>query len=333
MRVSYDEMYNALKERLLKYGANEKVAEGCAKNLTENSQGGVYSHGLNRFPRVIAMLKSGVIKPDNAPQLVQAMGAFEIWDGNQGMGNTNAEICMDRAIEMAKKNGVGCVALRNTNHWQRGGAFGIQAAKAGCVGICWTNTQPNMPAWGAKDRHIGNNPLVMCLPYKDEYVMVDGAMAQFSYGAIESARLEGRQLPVVGGYDQDGNLTTDPAAIEKTWRVLPIGFWKGSGFSIMMDMIGAALSDGKTVSDIGQQGNVPEDEYNLTQVFMAISMPDKQVQDAAVARVIEDIKSSQRVDEDREILYPCEKELDIYHENVKEGIPVNEKIWAQVLAL
>jgi len=51
------------------------------------------------------------------------MGAFEKWDGNLGMGNLNAEFCMDRAIELAKTNAIGCVALRNTNHWMRGGSI------------------------------------------------------------------------------------------------------------------------------------------------------------------------------------------------------------------
>ena len=45
---------------------------------------------------------------------------------------------MARAVELAKVHGIGLVALRNTNHWQRGGAYGLQAADAGCIGVCWT---------------------------------------------------------------------------------------------------------------------------------------------------------------------------------------------------
>ena len=93
---------------------------------------------------------------------------------------------MDRAVELARANGIGCVALGNTNHWLRGGSYGWQAAEAGCVGICWTNTQPNMPAWGARDRRIGNNPFVMAVPRKEGHVVVDIAMAQFSYGQMEN---------------------------------------------------------------------------------------------------------------------------------------------------
>ena len=62
-------------------------------------------------------------------------------------------------------------------------------------------------------------------------------MSQFSYGKIEMTKFEGKQLPVPGGFDEEGNMTTDPGAIEKTWRVLPVGYWKGSGMSILLDLI------------------------------------------------------------------------------------------------
>ena len=118
----------------------------------------------------------------------------------------------------------------------RGGTYGWLAAENGCIGICWSNTMPNMPAWGGADRKIGNNPLIMAVPRSNgEHAMVDCAVSQFSYGKIEDCRLRGVQLPVPGGYDTKGELTTDPAEIEKTWRVLPMGYWKGSGLSIMLD--------------------------------------------------------------------------------------------------
>ena len=101
-------------------------------------------------------------------------------------------------IELAKEFGIGCVALGNTNHWLRGGSYGWQAAEAGCVGICWTNTQPNMPAWGARDRRIGNNPFIMAVPREGGHVVVDIAMAQFSYGQMDNKALRGEMLPVPG---------------------------------------------------------------------------------------------------------------------------------------
>jgi 3-dehydro-L-gulonate 2-dehydrogenase len=333
MRINYDEMYNVMKDKLVKYGVNEEIACGCARNLAETSLSGVYSHGLNRFPRIISMIKKGHIKPDNRPKRVlpPQTGAFEIWDGQLGMGNTNAAFCMDRAIGAAAEYGIGAVALRNTNHWQRGGAFGIQAAQAGCASVCWTTTMPNMPVWGGADRRIGNNPLVFCVPHGDSWVLFDGAMSQFSYGALESAQLAGEQLPVAGGYDERGELTTDPEAIAKTWRVLPIGFWKGSGFSVLMDMMASILSGGQTVCEIGKQGDTPEDEYGVNQLFIAINMKSRPTE--TIDKILADIKSSVLAEGVSEIRYPGEREKRVREENLKLGIPVNEGIWNAVIAL
>lgn len=331
IRIDKDKLSGVMKSKLEKYGVESDIAAECAKLLVENSIDGIYSHGVNRFPRLISYLKKGYIKPNNRPEKIAGFGAFERWDGKLGMGNTNAKRCMDRAIELARKYGIGCVALRNTNHWMRGGTYGLQAADAGCIGICWTNTQPNMPAWGAEDRRIGNNPLIMCVPYKKGHVMMDGAMAQFSYGAIESAKLAGKMLPVPGGYDSKGNITCDPAEIEKTWRVLPIGYWKGSSISILLDMIAATLSDGNTVTEVGR---LSEDEYALSQVFIAIDMSNIPMNSERVVQtIIDDIKASKKVNENQEIFYPNEMSYPIRRDNLENGIPVNEDIWETILSL
>src|SRR4029077_7469904 len=151
-----------------------------------------------------------------------SFGSLERWDGNSGPGNLNAWRCMERAIAISRRHGIGCVALANTNHWMRGGPYGWQAADAGVIGICWTNTLPNLPPWGAGDPRLGNNPLIIAVPRKEGHVVLDMAMSQFSYGAIESYRRKGAMLPVPGGFSVTGELTTDPAAIEQSYRPLPI---------------------------------------------------------------------------------------------------------------
>ena len=92
------------------------------------------------------------------------------------------------------KFGIGLASLSNTNHWQRGGTYGWHAARKGFIFICWTNTEANMPAWGAKDVRLGNNPFVIAVPYKDEAVVLDFAMTQFSYGKMENYRREGKSF-------------------------------------------------------------------------------------------------------------------------------------------
>ena len=117
---------------------------------------------------------------------------------------------MNRATEIAGENGLGLVSLNNTTHWMRGGAYGWQAAEKGYIGICWTNTETCMPAWGAKSGAIGNNPFIMAVPRKEGHVVLDMAMSQYSYGKLQVTRLKNQKLPYAGGFDQHGVLTEDP---------------------------------------------------------------------------------------------------------------------------
>ena len=334
MRVPYETMVNEFKRVLAKKGFAQDRAEAAAEIFAQNSLAGVYSHGLNRFPRVVEYLEKGEIDPDIVATCELKLGAMERWDGHRGFGPLNAKLAMDRACELAKEHGIGIVALGNNNHWMRGGSYGWQAANAGCIGICWSNTMPNMPAWGGKDRKIGNNPLILAVPKSNgDHVVVDCAVSQFSYGKIEEARLKGQQLPVPGGYDEDGNLTTDPAAIEKTWRVLPMGYWKGSGIS------GTAGSDFHRclpMPTLFRRLGTFGDEIGLSQIMIAIDpakFNDAETTDRIVDELVADIKSSIPAREGGKVFYPGEIEINNRKENMENGIPVIEEKWNAIRAM
>lgn len=185
LRIKYEDMVKEFKRVLLGRGFSREDAQAAAELFAQNSLDGVYSHGLNRFPRVVEYLDKGTIDPHARAQCVMAMGAAERWDGHRGFGPLNAKLAMNRACELAKLYGIGMVALGNNNHWMRGGTYGWQAAEQGCIAICWSNTMPNMPAWGGVDRKIGNNPIVFAVPGPNgNHVVVDCAVSQFSLSLI-----------------------------------------------------------------------------------------------------------------------------------------------------
>ena len=237
---------------LLKCGLKPAKAEACATLFADTTETGVYSHGVNRFPRFVEQIRKGDIVVDAEPEKLLSLGAIEQWDAHRAIGNLTATAMMDRAMELAAAHGIGLVALRHANHWMRGGAYGYQAAEKGYVGMCWTNSIAVMPPWGAKECRIGTNPLIVAVP-GNPVTMVDMSMSMFSYGMLEVNRLAGRQLPVDGGFDDDGKLTRDPGVIEKNRRILPMGYWKGSGLSIVLDMIATLLTGGLSVAEVTEE--------------------------------------------------------------------------------
>ena len=242
--ISFAEMQEVIASAFLQAGMNEQEARQCALIHAQSTLDGVNSHGVNRVARFVDYIGRGWVNLAGKPKVVKQMGAIEIYDGDRGPGVLNAIFATDRAMEMASQQGVGIVALRNTTHWMRGGAYGWRAADQGYVAISWTNTESCMPAWGARDTRIGNNPFVMAVPRKKGHIVLDMAMSQYSYGRLQTTRLKGRKLPFPGGFDKDGNLTDEPGPIEASMRILPTGYWKGSGFAIMLDVLAAVLGGG-----------------------------------------------------------------------------------------
>lgn len=331
IRIPASEMKEVFLSILLHHQFEKARAEKCAEVFTANSIDGVYSHGVNRFPVFVRSVREKIVLPNNEPALLHASNSLEQWDGALAPGILNAIKATDRAMQLAKANGIGCVALSNTNHWMRGGYYGWQAAKKGFVFIGWTNTIANMPAWNAIDPKLGNNPLVIAVPFSEEAIVLDMAASQFSYGALEMAGMKKEQLPVYGGFDKHGELTKDPSAIISSQRVLPAGYWKGAGLSLLLDVLSAILSGGLSTHEISKR----KSEQALSQVFIAIDLQQLRNNSSiqtCIANIISDYKNSIPGD-GKEIVYPGERVLRTRQDNLKEGIPVLKKLWNEIRAL
>jgi 3-dehydro-L-gulonate 2-dehydrogenase len=328
--VMPEEMQERFTTILQRYGFTAEKADQCAAIFTGNSVDGVYTHGVNRFPRFVKYVKEGYIKPAATPTLKHKFGGIEQWDGNLGAGPLNAVHATENAMRLAAEHGIGCIALSNTNHWMRAGAYGRMAAEAGFVFIGWTNTIANMPAWGATDARLGNNPLVLAMPYENEPIVLDMAMSQYSLGAMELAVIKNEKLPINAGFTKDGKITDDPAAILASRRLIPSGYWKGSGLALLLDILSAVLSGGLSTHEIS---NKPA-EYGLSQVFIAIDL-SKLSNESSVAgvvrNIIDDYHASAKDENAKSINYPGERVMQSRKNNEVNGIPVMKKVWDLVM--
>jgi 3-dehydro-L-gulonate 2-dehydrogenase len=333
LRVPYNELYETLTKAMQRLGMTEERAALCARLFAETTRDGVYTHGLNRFPRFAATVGNGSVDVHAEAARTAGMGSLERWDGQRGVGNLNAYAAMHRAMELAKQFGIGGVALANTNHWMRGGTYGWLAAEAGLFAMCWSNTLANMPAWGATTPAVGNNPLVIAVPRPGAaggHVVLDMAMSQFSYGAIAAYSKRREPLPVDGGFDSAGNLTRDAAAIEASQRALPVGYWKGSGLSLVLDMLAAMLSGGLATHQLSRD---PLRESGQSQIFLAID-PGAVAGTQELGQIAEGILASFHeatpADPNKPIRYPGEETLRLREENMRLGIPVDPEIWGRI---
>lgn len=332
MQIPYDQMQDVLYKLFIKYNFPEEKAKSIAKVYSENSLSGVNSHGINRVPLFIEYVEKGLVKVDSEAEKVEIFGSIERWDGKLGPGIINAVKCTNRAIELAKLHGMGMVALRNTNHWMRGGSYGWQAADAGCISILFTNTQPNMPPWGGKDSRLGNNPFIISIPREKGHIVLDMAISQFAFGKINDYKLRGEKLPYMGGWDENNELSNDPEKILKKERGLPIGYWKGSALSMVLDMLATILSAGDSTYKIGLKGY----ETGVSQVFLCIYpeiFKENNLKEKLLNEIIDYAHDVEPMHPGGKTYYPGEQSKQNRERNLINGIPVTEKVWKEVLDL
>jgi 3-dehydro-L-gulonate 2-dehydrogenase len=333
MRIPFAEMKQVFSEILLGRGLAEADAEITAQTFAENSLEGVITHGANRFAAIVAAVDRGEIDIHARAEVEESLGAFERWNGNFALGNVNASRCMGRAAELAGEFGIGIVAVRNTSHWLRAGSWGLLAADRGCLGICWTNTIPSMVPDGLTVKLAGNNPLVICVPGPEgRHVLFDGAMSQYSFGAVQKAALANRPLEVPGGYDSRGEPTRDASELLATRAMRPMGHWKGTALAVVLDLAASALALGHSTFRLGR-AEADGEKRGASQVFIAVDVL-RYGADFIHEVTEETLRNIREADGGRGTLhFPGEGRIRAREENLKHGIEVNDTVWGEILGL
>ncbi len=171
----------------------------------------------------------------------------------------------------------------------------------------------------------------MAVPAEGGPVLLDMAMSQYSYGKMEASAARGEETDAPCGYDGEGRLTRDPKAVLASRRPLPIGFWKGSGLSLLLDLVGTILSGGDSVGAVGAR----DEEYGLSQVFIAFDLsrlPAGASRDA-VSEMASRLRDSAPSEDGGRVRYPGEARAAIRAENLAKGIPARDELWAEIRGL
>lgn len=312
---------------LLQYGFSAGQAQQLAEIFAETTMDGVFSHGINRFPRFIGDVKNGIVLPGVEPVKIKGFSAFEQWDGKRGAGISNALFSVERSMDLAGSYGIGCVGLHNTNHWMRGGSYGWRAAEKGFLFLGWTNTIPNMPPWGGTAAVLGNNPFIMAIPHSKGHLVLDMAMSQYSYGKLEWYSRMGKDLPEYGGYNLDCKLTKDPGEILQSMHILPAGLWKGSAMALILDLAAGIMAGGNTSKKIGELTS----ETNLSQVFIAVDIErhmSSGQRELLVQETLTFIKEN-----NLHARYPGQHSQENRQTHLKKGIHIPDHLWSEILSL
>jgi len=138
-------------------------------------------------------------------------------------------------------------------------------------------------------------------------------------------------LAVAGGFNRQGELTTDAGEILQSECALPMGYWKGAGLSLLLDMLAAILSDGLATHQISK-----EVETASSNIFIAFDLNQSgrsRATGEVIKNIIDDYLLATPVSQHSPILYPGQRVLQTRAVNRHQGIPVRQPTWQSILDL
>jgi len=328
-------------ETLLDFGMALAQAQGMnagdARTLVEImvrcDARGISSHGLYRLPSYLRRMAAGGIDPKARPEIIRESGATALVDAHHASGYVASRFAMDKAVALAEQFGVGAVGVRNSNHFGAAGAYVLQAAERGMIGIATTNAPACMAPWGGITQMLGNNPIAFAAPRAngDPFVL-DFALSQVAKGWVRLAFAAKRAIPSGWAMDAQGRPTTDSAEAMRG-LLTPIGMYKGTGLSIAMDLLAGLLVGSKSSGELAPQEttDVPGivgHFFIALQIERFIALDDFQTKAGAMLDRIQN--STRAIGVDR-ILIPGKIEADKERAAAREGIALAAETWNELL--
>ncbi|MDR2602646.1 MAG: Ldh family oxidoreductase [Spirochaetaceae bacterium] len=326
------------------YGFSPEDAAVIADVILTADLQGVESHGVNRLIRYHKELLSGFVDVNAKAEIVLETPVSAVIDARKSMGQTVAVFAMDKAIEKAKKTGVGMVSVRNSNHFGIAGYYTARAVKAGFIGFCTTNTEAICAPTFSKKAMLGTNPIAFAMPAVPVPFSFDAATSAVPLGKLEVYRKNNEPLPENWAVDENGNPTRDAASVikaieQKTYGgILPLGGGngasnpgghKGYGLAVIADICAGILSGGVTSNHI----NVKPGETGICHYFSAVDygvFGDKKELETAVSRFLAELRAAPPASGCRRVYTHGEKEAETMARRVKEGVPVNVETCAEI---
>jgi uncharacterized oxidoreductase len=312
-------------------GSASSEAGTVARRLVDSNLVGHDSHGVIRVGKYLEWVRAGWLAPNGKPTVVFENEVIAIVDGNRGFGQVVGEFAGKLGTAKAAKMGIAMVGLRNCGHLGRVGDWAELAAAQGQVSLHFLNTSgaQRVAPFGGSDRRLSTNPITIGVPLADgDPVILDVTTSTVAEGKLFVAINKGEQVPAGWIIDKGGKATTDPKDFYDGGALLTVGAHKGSGLSIVVDLLAGALSTGKS-SD-------PDDTVlrnNMLSIYIAPAVYDREGEIAReIARFVAWVKASPPAVPGQPVLMPGEVERSTRARRAVEGIALDDKTWADLLA-
>jgi LDH2 family malate/lactate/ureidoglycolate dehydrogenase len=228
---------------LLAAGTDEPTADAATRAMMHGSRLGVDSHGVRLLDHYVKALLGGRVNARPEMRLAGDFGAVASLDADHGHGALAAYMAMAHATRLAGRFGIGAVAIRNSSHFGPAGAFVLEAAERGFIGLAFCNSDAFVRLHDGASRFHGTNPIACAVPVEGGHPwLLDMATSAIPYNRVQLYRSLDIELPA-GVASNSGGLDTQDADAAEMLAPLGAAFgFKGAGLAGLVEILSAVLS-------------------------------------------------------------------------------------------
>jgi uncharacterized oxidoreductase len=346
--VSADTLRGFIAAIFRKAGCDDAEAEGIAFNLVAANLTGHDSHGVIRVPGYVENIRTGATMVGQSVTVLAESATHAVLDGNFGFGQTIGPQAVDIGIVKARAAGLAVVALRQSSHLGRIGAWAEIAAEAGLISIHFVNVAygPLVAPFGGTGRRFATDPVCIGIPPMagQPMLLLDMATAIVAEGKLMVASIGGKPVPEGSLITREGKLSADPATLYGplepngprnpaggTGALRAFGEHKGSGLAFMCEILAGVLCGGGSA----QPSQGPEKRFTNGMLSIYLDPEHFGARDF-VAKAMEYaayVKSSPAAAGVAEVLVPGEPEARNLANRQANGVPVLVDTWTRLCNL
>ena len=315
----------------IKHRLSKKHALICSEALVNAELVGASSHGLSRLKMYCDRINKKVINPKPKIKIKKISKSITHIDANNSIGFVAANIGIKKAIESAKKTGIGLVGIKNSGHYGLSGYYAEQAVKKNLIAFIFTNAPPAIAPHGAIKSLFGTNPICFGSPTNTKIPFIlDTSVSMINRGKIRVAAKAGQKIPKGVALNKFGKPTTD--AKEALAGVqLPIAGFRGSGLAWMVDILSGVFTGGNH----GGKVKDPFDDFtgpqNIGHLFIVMK-PNLFVgnYNQRIKENIRRIKKLPKIKGVKKILYPGQNKYARFKKNLNKSIQIPKNILKEI---
>ena len=317
-------------------GSDAAEAKLVAENLVMANLSGHDSHGIGMMPRYVEALLEGGLHANRKPEVKLDAGALLVLDGRAGYGQSIGREATSMAIARAKQHGTAIVALGNSHHLGRIGHWAEMAVAEGLVSMHFVNVRSfvRVAPFGGADRRFGTNPVCIGIPLPGEAPFIlDMATSAVAQGKLRVAHNKGAKIPQGWLIDDQGRPSDDPR-----WGVMPplgamltFGEHKGYGLAVACELLGGALTGGG-VTDYDNKTQRRVLNGMLSILIDPARLGTQEAFGKDAKSFLAWLRASRPAPGADRVRIAGEPERETRARRMKEGIPVDEETWKEILA-